>query len=193
MAKKLSDNPVDAAWLDGIIHSLPLGVHLYELKEDQLIFTGANKTADEILGIHHSKLVGMPIQMAFPPLSDTEIPSQYKKVALTGKAFEAERVYYEDQEISGAFQVYAVQTAPRKIAVMFLDITKKKIAEEELRGNNEELRVLNEKLEMQNRELQQTYEKLKASEENFKQLADNIVDIFWLREGRKVNIPEFGL
>ena len=186
MAKKLSDNPVDATWLDGIIHSLPLGVHLYELKEDQLIFTGANKTADEILGIRHSKLVGMTIQTAFPPLSDTEIPAQYKKVALTGIAFEAERVNYEDQEISGAFQVYAVQTAPGKIAVMFLDITKKKIAEEELRGNNEELRVLNEKLELQNRELQQTYEKLKASEENFKQLADNIVDIFWLREGERL-------
>ena len=127
MAKKLSDNPVDTTWLDGIIHSLPLGVHLYELKEDRLIFTGANKTADDILGIRHNKLVGMTLEMAFPPLSDTEIPYQYKKVALTGTAFEAERVNYEDQEISGAFQVYAVQTAPRKIAVMFLDITKKRL------------------------------------------------------------------
>ena len=114
MAEKLSDNPVDATWLDGIIQLLPLGVHLYEVKEDQLIFTGANKTADEILGIRHSKLVGMTLEMAFPPLTDTEIPSQYKKVALTGTAFEAERVNYEDQEISGAFQVYAVQTAPLK-------------------------------------------------------------------------------
>ena len=46
--------------------------------------------------------------------------------------------------------------------------------------------MLNEKLEMQNSELQHTYEKLKTSEENFKQLADNIVDIFWLREGERL-------
>jgi hypothetical protein len=56
--KKLSDKPVNATWLDGIIHSLPSGVTVMSQKDDQLIFTGANKTADEILGIRHSKLVG---------------------------------------------------------------------------------------------------------------------------------------
>jgi PAS domain S-box-containing protein len=174
MAKKLSDNPVNATWLDGIIHSLPMGVHLYEVRNDQLIFTGANKTADEILGIHHKRLVGMTLEKAFPPLSDTEIPFQYKKVADTGTAFEAERINYEDQEISGAFQVYAVQTVPGKIAVMFLDITEKKKAEEALKTGQEKLRKYNKELVHTKQELDKSLQALASVNRSLLEMQVNL-------------------
>ena len=174
MTKKLSDNPVNATWLDGIIHSLPMGVHLYEVRKDQLIFTGANKSADEILGIRHKKLIGMTLEKAFPPLSDTEIPYQYKKVALTGTAFEAERINYEDQEISGAFQVYAVQTVPGKIAVMFLDITEKKKAEEALKISQEKLRKYNNELVRTKLELDKSLQSLAAVNRSLLEMQVNL-------------------
>jgi PAS domain S-box-containing protein len=174
MTKKLSDNPVNATWLDGIIHSLPMGVHLYEVRKDQLIFTGANKSADEILGIRHKKLIGMTLEKAFPPLSDTEIPFQYKKVAITGTAFEAERINYEDQEISGAFQVYAVQTVPGKIAVMFLDITEKKKAEEALKISQEKLRKYNNELVRTKLELDKSLQSLAAVNRSLLEMQVNL-------------------
>jgi PAS domain S-box-containing protein len=174
MAKKLSDNPVNATWLDGIIHSLPMGVHLYEVRNDQLIFAGANKTADEILGIHHSKLIGMTLEKAFPPLSDTEIPFQYKNVAITGTAFEAERVNYEDQEISGAFKVYAVQTVPGKIAVMFLDVTEKKKAEEALRISQEKLHKYNDELVHTKQDLDKSLQSLASVNRSLLEMQVNL-------------------
>jgi PAS domain S-box-containing protein len=162
MAKKLSDRPVPAHRLDKIIQSLPLGVHLYDLREDKLIFAGANKTADEILGIRHSTLIGKTLEAAFPPLSDTEIPVQYKKVAVSGIAYEAEQVDYKDEKISGAFQVYAIQIESGKIAVMFRDITEKKKADEVLRKSEEKLRQYNAELVETKKELDDSLQSLAA-------------------------------
>jgi PAS domain S-box-containing protein len=146
-----------AILLDEILHSSPLGIHHYELNHDRLVFTGANPAAEAILGISHTELVGKTIEEAFPPLGSTEIPMRYKEVANSGKTWETEQVLYEDDRISGAFHVYAFQPSPGHVSAMFRDITEKKKAEASI-------------LE---------------SEEKFRQLAENISDIFWLREGKR--------
>jgi PAS domain S-box-containing protein len=116
-----------------IINASPMGMHLYELRDkEQLIFMEANPAADKILGINHTQFIGKTIEEAFPGLITTEVPEKYKDVALNGRTWQAEQVDYNEGFISGAFEVYAFQTDPGKMAVMFTEITERKRAGEEL-------------------------------------------------------------
>ncbi|MFW9797453.1 MAG: PAS domain S-box protein [Candidatus Thorarchaeota archaeon] len=131
-----------------VVDSTPLGVHMYELNnEGDLLFIGANPAADRILGVDHSKFTGLKIEEAFPASVETEIPARYREIAESGSTWDIERIIYEDDEISGAFQVHAFQSAPNKMVAMFLDITDRKIAEHTLTMSEENLRTLFETIE----------------------------------------------
>jgi len=117
-----------------IIEATPLGIHMYDLQENnQLIFTGANPAADKILGTDNSQFIGKPIEKAFPPLADTEVPQRYREAAAKGKPWQTQQINYDDNKISGAFEVYAFQIRPNSMAAMFWDVTDKIRAEEALR------------------------------------------------------------
>lgn len=117
-----------------IIESIPLGMHMYQLEPDnRLIFLHANPAADEILGIENSQFVGLTIEEAFPPLIETEVPERYRLAAAQGVLWQTEQIAYEDDQISGAFEVRAFQTTPGKMAATFHDITDRKRTEQALR------------------------------------------------------------
>jgi PAS domain S-box-containing protein/putative nucleotidyltransferase with HDIG domain len=121
-----------------VVEASPMGIHMYELKPDgRLIFMGANRAADDILHVDNSRFVGLTIEEAFPPLADTEIPDRYRRAAAEGTRWHAEQVIYEDDRIAGTFEVTAFQTAPGKMAALFLDVTARKQAEEALRESQE--------------------------------------------------------
>ncbi len=125
-----------------IMESTPLGIHVYKLNDkDELIFSGANRAAEKILGVKLSKYVGLTIGEAFPPLLDTEIPERYKEVALTGEPWAIEHVDYQDEKISGAYEVSVFRTRPREIVVQFLDITEKLKTRNALKNSEENLRI----------------------------------------------------
>jgi len=118
--------------LVNVVDCTPMGIHMYELKPDgRLVFSGANPAADRILGVDNNKYVGMTIEEAFPPLVDSEVPDAYRAVAANGEPWNTEQVMYEDDEISGAYEVHAFGIGPRKMAAMFLDITDRKRSEAE--------------------------------------------------------------
>lgn len=122
----------------GIIQSTPMGVHMYTLDPvGELIFTGSNPAADEILGLDHEALVGLPILQAFPGLKGRDIPAKYRQVAREGGEWRAEEVLYQDKRLQGVFEVYAFQSEPGKVVVMFNEITERRRAEEELRQLSE--------------------------------------------------------
>lgn len=117
-----------------IIEASPWGMHLYELTDDgRLIFSGANPSADRILGIRHADLVGPTIEEAFSGHAGDDIAAICRKVALTGESWNSEQVNYDDNKVSGAFEVYAFQTSPGHMVASFLDITERKTVEEEAR------------------------------------------------------------
>ena len=126
--------------LRSVLESSPMGIHMYRLEPDgRLVFTGANATADAILGVDNSRFVGLTIEEAFPPLAQTEVPWAYRRVAREGGRWNREEIAYRGGEIAGAFEVHAFRTAPNRMAALFLDVTSRKRAEEELRRSREQL------------------------------------------------------
>ena len=123
-----------------IVESSPMGMHMYRLEsDDRLVFVGANHAADQILGVDNSQFIGKTIEEAFPPLAATEVPMRYRRAAAQGESWATEQIAYADEKIAGAFEVHAFQTEPGKMVALFLDITERKRAEEQLRHTMEQL------------------------------------------------------
>jgi PAS domain S-box-containing protein len=128
------------ARLANVLDASPMGVHLYRLESDgRLIFTGANRAADELLGVDNSQFVGKTVEEAFPPLAQTEVPERYRACARHGTRWQTRQIDYDDNRIRGAFEVYAFQTSPGNMAAFFWDVTAQLRREEEHRRLQERL------------------------------------------------------
>jgi PAS domain S-box-containing protein len=123
-----------------VIQSSPTGMHFYHLDdENRLIFAGANPSADQILGIQHNELTGKTILEAFPNLAETHIPETYIGVASGKSDLQQFELKHEEKKFSGYFDVTVFRTGPRNIAVDFVDILDRKLAEQEIHTINNEL------------------------------------------------------
>ena len=105
-----------------VMKSTPLGVHMYELIDDSLIFVGYNPGADKILQSNNEQYIGKTIKEAFPKLDPT-IEKNYRKVIKTGIPWNEDVVEYEDNKIKGSFRVHAFKTSENSMATSFEDVT----------------------------------------------------------------------
>lgn len=124
-----------------IIHSTPLGVHIYKLENDELIFTGNNPAANDILKVDNSQYVGKTINEAFPTLDPT-IEENYRKVIETGIPWNADIVEYKDKYIDGSYRVHAFRTGSDTMATSFEDVTIRIKIENELKNSEKKYREL---------------------------------------------------
>ena len=139
-AQKLAEDELLSSELKfrSIISAIPLGIHMYSLdNSSNLIFSGYNPAADDILHISHKDFIGKPIEIVFPGLVETDIPSVYRQIALSGEPWSGEQVVYSRGQIAGIFDVHAYQTEPGKMAAVFSDITEKRKSEESLQLSEE--------------------------------------------------------
>ena len=128
--------------LRSLVNSAPFGAHLYRLERDgRLVFTGANAAADRILGVENQQFIGRTIEEAFPALP-ADVQAAYRRAAETGLPTELDHVTYNQKMISGVFEMHAVQTAPRQVAVFFRDTTEKYKAELALKESEERYRTI---------------------------------------------------
>lgn len=132
-----------------LVDAAPYGAHVYELRPDgRLIFIGSNRSADRILRVDNAQFVGKDIEDAFPALVGTDIPDAYREIARAGGRFEAEHCVYDENRISGVYEVHAFQIRRDQVAVFFHDITERRRAEDALRLNEARLKALLELSQM---------------------------------------------
>jgi PAS domain S-box-containing protein len=193
--------------IPGFIRNAPVGAHLYELRDGELYFKGANVAADKILQTDHSKFIGQTIEKIFPDLIQLGIPEIYKNIAKKGTAWNSDEVKYSDGQVVHYFKVNAFQTNPGHMIALFTEITELKniemalkikndellSVEEELREKNQKLVELNALLQKQNDQLIQTFTLLQESEEKFRaafKTSPDSVNINRLQDGTYFEINE---
>ncbi|HQO23657.1 MAG TPA: PAS domain S-box protein, partial [Spirochaetota bacterium] len=133
-----------------IVESSPIAKYFYHLDNDNnLILTGANPSADRIIGISHKSLIGKKIEEAFPALTKTDIPDMYRKIAKGELSTQHFEVPYSDGRFQGEYEVTAFKTGPNSIAVDFTEISARKKmeralieAKEKAEENEEQLRAI---------------------------------------------------
>jgi len=116
--------------LQNVLDAAPFGAMYYVLGPGgRLVFTGANRSADRILGVPCDQFVGKTIEENFPALASTDVPEAYRRAAAEGTPYDNDQVNYDENGINGAFEVHAIQTSPGSMATFFRDITERKRAE----------------------------------------------------------------
>ena len=124
-----------------IVESSPMGKYFYHLEEDgNLIFTGANPSADKIIGIDHQTLIGKTIQQAFPKLVQNQVPEMYALIAKGEVGTQFFEIEYSENQINGFFQVTVFRIGNNSIAVDFMDISERKQFELKLQRSEQELK-----------------------------------------------------
>ena len=136
----LGTHPVDESslLLRSVMDNAPFGAHMYALEPDgRLVFIGFNRRADEILGIDHSKLIGLTLEEAFPGNAGTETAAAYRQVAAEGGLWDTNQYAYDAAGIAGVFEVHAFSFGPDRVSVFFRDITERMASEDQLRVYSE--------------------------------------------------------
>ena len=117
-----------------IFQSSPVGILTCSLEQDDtLVLRGANPAATEILGLDCDRYVGKAMEEAFPALAETDIPAAYRRVARDGTPWRAGQVEYADGRVRGIYEVWAFQSNPGFVVVMFKDVSEEQRMARELR------------------------------------------------------------
>ena len=120
--KSLRDNE---SMLSSIFNSLPIGLHTFDVVENQLVLVGYNNAAQDILKRSHSPLVGKPLHDCFPSLIETGISKIYFDIAVNGGHWIDEKLAYSDSNLQGIYSVQCFQSKPGTAVVLFEDVSQK--------------------------------------------------------------------
>lgn len=106
-------------------------------------FLEINPSFERLTGLKRKEVIGR-VKRDVLPNDDPHWVEIYGRVALTG-----EPVHFENHSraLNRWYEVFAFRPAPRQFAVLFVEITERKRAEDALRRGEEQLRSLNAELE----------------------------------------------
>jgi len=114
----------------------PLGIYLFRLEaDDSLTLLDANPASSRIMGHDNARLVGLPLDQAFPAFAASGIPDHYRRLAREGGAWSMRRYEHAAQGQTRHFDIHAFQTTPRHVAVMFQEVTAQVRSETALRDS----------------------------------------------------------
>ena len=128
---------------DDIVRTIPSGLYIYQYEEpNKLFLLSANPAAEELTGVGLADFEGMEFNDIWPNAQAAGITSLYLNVIKTGMPLLTEDLVYEDDRISGAFNIRAFRLPGNRLAVSFENITERKRTEEELARSEENYRTI---------------------------------------------------
>jgi len=126
---------------------MQVGLLLYRLEDPNddhsLRLVDLNPATEKILGIKEQQMVGKTLDQCFPLLRDLRIPQTYAEVVRSGKPVQLEDIFYGDDKVKDAYySIRAIPLPDNHVAVMFENITERKIYEKHIQRSLEEKEIL---------------------------------------------------
>lgn len=110
--------------LRALIDYAPFAVLEYLLTDDDhLCLVTANRAADRLFGIDYSVLQGQTLEASFESLRDGELPAALRRVARTGERYTADEVPLQSGGAEQVFEIFAFQTAMRRVAILMREVS----------------------------------------------------------------------
>ena len=126
-----------------LIETSPMGIFIYQVNEaGELVLIEANPATGRILGLETRNFIGQLHKDIFPNVIDTELPERFKNAAARGETWSTTDLYYNDEQIAGAYDIVAFQVTAGQVAVMFSDITTRKQTEQKLKESEKKHRTI---------------------------------------------------
>ncbi len=113
-----------------IFNHIPSGIFIYHLEDinddTTLKMVAVNSAAAKLIGVKCGDMLEKTLDQNFPYLREKHIPQQYAQVIRQQKPIEIEDIYYKDDRVDGAFEVWVFPLPGNKVGVAFNNITEKK-------------------------------------------------------------------
>lgn len=109
----------------------PYGTHLYQADQTgEMMFVMANAAADRILGKEHTRLIGKPLDAAFPEFSGTSFLENCRRVAFEGGLCHELFVQRKNDAEQQTLEMKAFQCQHGMVGVQFHNITEEATLQE---------------------------------------------------------------
>jgi len=129
-ARTIKDFEENQRQFMSLVESAPIGIVLYELRNNDLYLTDANSAAGEILGLSLPGFKGKTMPEIFPSIISHNHYQKYIEVAREGIQLKHDNFRYQDDRLNAVFDVRAFQPGPYRLIIIFVDITERMQADE---------------------------------------------------------------